>query len=128
MTFLTSFSTYRIDGIFGVEFSLAVWRIGQPTAKLKTANIKSIYSVVEGVICGFLDDMALYRFFAKAGGMPMRVPSLSEKETKDRNTSVSSQERENKQQKSFEERVHNCAISYRLQDSCSLMIGVQMLP
>ena len=33
-------------------------------------------------------------FFAKAGGMPMRVPSLSEKETKEANTSVSSQEKE----------------------------------
>ena len=31
-----------IDRKFGGEFNLAVWRIGQPTAKLKSANIKSL--------------------------------------------------------------------------------------
>jgi hypothetical protein len=33
--------TYRITGKFGGELNLAVWRINQPTAKLKSANIKS---------------------------------------------------------------------------------------
>jgi hypothetical protein len=33
--------TYRIAGKFGGELNLAVWRIDQPTAKLKPANIKS---------------------------------------------------------------------------------------
>ena len=37
---------YRIDRKLGGEFNLAVWRIGQPTAKLKTANIKSTHAVV----------------------------------------------------------------------------------
>ncbi len=32
---------YRIAGKFGGELNLAVWRIDQPTAKLKSANIKS---------------------------------------------------------------------------------------
>ena len=32
---------YRIAGNFGRELNLAVWRIDQPTAKLKSANIKS---------------------------------------------------------------------------------------
>ena len=32
---------YRIAGKFGGELNLAVWRISQPAAKLKSANIKS---------------------------------------------------------------------------------------
>jgi hypothetical protein len=32
---------YRIAGKFGGELNLAVWQIDQPTAKLKSANIKS---------------------------------------------------------------------------------------
>jgi hypothetical protein len=32
---------YRIAGKFGGEFNLAVWRINQPAATLKSANIKS---------------------------------------------------------------------------------------
>ena len=40
---------YRIAGKFGGELNLAVWRISQPTAKLKTANIKSfLYFAHEG--------------------------------------------------------------------------------
>jgi hypothetical protein len=34
-------AVYRIAGKFGGELNLAVWRIDQPTAKLKSANIKS---------------------------------------------------------------------------------------
>ncbi len=33
---------YRIAGKFGGELNLAAWRIAQPTAKLKSSNIKSI--------------------------------------------------------------------------------------
>ena len=76
--------------------------------------------------------MALYRFFAKAGGMPMRVPSLSEKETKEANTSVSSQEKERASSRYLSRNVSDVrsriiATAYRsfsfssspLQDSCS---------
>ena len=36
------FILYRIAGKFGMEFNLAVWRIDTPTAKLKSAKIKTL--------------------------------------------------------------------------------------
>ena len=41
-----------------------------------------------------VDDISLYRFFAKAS-MPTRVPSLSEKEIKEANASVKKLQEEN---------------------------------
>ena len=43
--------TYRIAGKFGGELNLVVWQIDRPTAKLKSANIKS-YWILVGVVSG----------------------------------------------------------------------------
>ena len=75
---------YRIVGKFGGELNLVVWQIDQPTAKLKSANIKSlILDCTRAIrlcfakqigVCGLylastvlalvqmVDDMLLYRF------------------------------------------------------------------
>ena len=105
---------YRIAGKFGGELNLALWRIDQPTAKLKIrqylirvytctyvrkinngcgrsrasararAHCRSqLFFYVHARRCKILLllTMSLYRFFTKAG-MPSRVPSLTDKESK----------------------------------------------
>ena len=97
---------------------MALWRIDQPTAKLKIRQyLIRVYTYVRKINngCGrsrasaraqahcrsqlFFDvharrckillllTMSLYRFFTKAG-MPSRVPSLSDKEIENANTST----------------------------------------
>ena len=108
--------TYRIAGKFGGELNLALWRIDQPTAKLKIRQyLIRVYTYVRKINngCGrsranarahclsqlFFDvharrckillllTMSLYRLFTKAG-MPSRVPSLSDKEIENANRSA----------------------------------------
>ena len=57
-------SMYRIARKFGGELNLVVWRIDQPAAKLKSADIKSF--IVDITSCGLwvvaavLGDLCLY--------------------------------------------------------------------